>query len=94
MSDKVYVGDVGTRIALDAGEDITTQTVLKIKYRKPDGTTGEWSASVEANNYAVYYTQDGDLDTAGLWKFQIYIELPTWEGHGETAEYMVNELFA
>ncbi len=92
-NNKVYVGDTGTKIKLDAGEDISTQTTLKIKYKKPSGSTGEWVASVEDTNYAVYTTISNDLDEAGIWKFQIYIVLPTWEGHGETLSERIYDLF-
>lgn len=91
MSNKVFVGDIGTEIILDAGSDISSQTTLKIQYEKPDGTSGEWDASVYQTNYAKYTTQSGDIDMAGVWRFRIYVVLPSWRGYGTVA---VVEIYA
>ncbi len=82
---KSYVGDVDTEIVLNAGVALGTPDVLKIKYQKPNGTTGEWEADVYETTKARYITMNGDLDVAGLWTFQIYTELAGggWQGHGE-----------
>jgi len=87
MADKkIYVGDIGTGIILESGEDLTDQTTLEIRYIKPSGVSGTWDAMVHSTNtQAIYGTVDGDLDEDGLWKFQLYVELPSWEGHGTIA---------
>lgn len=93
-SNKIYVGDIGTKIKLNAGESITIQTTLEIRYKKPDGTTGTWIASVEDSNYAIYVTLSGDLDQAGTWEFQIYVVLPaSWTGLGDTYTHEIFEAF-
>lgn len=86
----IYVGDTGTDIILDSGSDISSQTSLKIKYRKPDGTVGEWAALVTETNKAKYTTLENDLDLAGIWQMQIYVELPDWSGYGELAEVAIH----
>ena len=84
------VGDIGTKIRYDAGESIADKTVLKLEYRKPDGTTGEWTAVVYDTNSAEYETAAaGDLDVAGIWQLQIYIETPSWKGHSEIKKFEV-----
>ncbi|MHA1951891.1 MAG: hypothetical protein ACW987_18750 [Candidatus Thorarchaeota archaeon] len=85
---KSYVGDISTEIVLDAGVALGTPDVLKIKYQKPDGTTGEWTATPYEVTKARYVTENGDLDVSGLWVFQIYVELAggSWKGHGEEYE--------
>lgn len=88
---KVYKGDVGLKIILDAGSDISTQTTLKIKCIKPDGTAGEWDAKVENSNYAYYVTLADDLDKVGVWTVQLYVALTSWTGHGTIASFKVYE---
>lgn len=92
MSKKTYVGDVGTEIILDAKTDISLQTTLEIHYEKPSGITGEWTAAVDNENFARYVTQVDDLDEAGVWRFRIYIILPTWTGYGEEDQTKVYDL--
>ena len=89
MTDKVYKNDIGTAIILDTTEDISTQTTLKILYMKPSGTEGEWIATVYDTTKAKYVTTSGDLSEKGLWYLQVYLELPSWKGYGETVEMMV-----
>jgi hypothetical protein len=92
MTNKIFVGDVGTDIILDAGEDITAQTTLLIKYKKPSGLTGSWSATVYQTTKGKYTTVSGDLDESGTWKLQLYVVLPAWSGHGEVAKLPVYDL--
>ncbi|RLC88902.1 MAG: hypothetical protein DRJ03_01285 [Chloroflexi bacterium] len=89
---KVYVGDVGTDIILDTGVDLSAATTLKIKYKKPGGEIEEWDGTLEDTTKIKYTTVTDDLDTAGLWSFQAYVELPAWQGHGELAQYNIFEL--
>lgn len=83
----VFVGDVGTIIELDVGTDVTAATRMEIRATKPDGTKVAWTASLASGETTViaYVTQDGDLDQAGAWKLQAYVELPGWKGRGEIA---------
>jgi len=87
----IFKGDIGTKIKLNAGTDISNATVCKIKYRKPGGATGEWDAIIEDTNYAYYVIQDGDLDVAGTWKIQLYIDLGSWKGYGSIVGFMVRD---
>lgn len=93
MAGKIYVGDTGTDIILDSGADISSATTLQIKYKKPSGDTGAWTATVQSTTKAVYTTQAGDLDESGEWRIQIYVELSSWSGHGEAVSLTVNSLF-
>lgn len=93
MSDKVYVGDVGTIITVDCGEDISTATVNNLVIKKPDGTTETWTGSIYNSNYIRYTIQSGDLDQSGVWKVQSVVTLPSWSGLGETATFRVYEAY-
>jgi hypothetical protein len=86
----VFVGDEGTRILLNAGTNISASTVRRIRYEKPDGTTGFWSANLDSGLEKLYYdTQTDDLDISGTWKLQNYVEMPTWTGTGEIAQLKI-----
>jgi hypothetical protein len=86
---KVYVGDFDTVIAIDVGVDVSSATSLTIKYTKPDGTSGTWTgAAGGTDNVEIQYqTNSGDIDQAGEWLLQPYVEDITgaggWDGLGE-----------
>lgn len=91
---KLYVGDIGTEIVLDCGVDVSSATVRKILVRKPNSDAAiEWAALAEGTNKIKYVVVDGDLDVAGIYYLQAYIEMPTWKGRGETANLTVANLF-
>ncbi len=87
---RAHKGDIGRQFKLDAGEDITTATLIQIKYKKPDDTTGVWVAAATDITYAVYTTQFiTDLDQLGKWKIQLYVEMDGAKVHGPVAEFHV-----
>jgi len=89
MSAQVHVGDIDTEIVLDCVAVVTGLTTAKIKYRKPDGTTGEWDAEIEGTTQIKYVTAKDDLDVPGVWILQAYVEFPAWSGHGAEAAMVV-----
>jgi len=100
MSDqKVYMGDIGTVIELDAGVDLSSQTSIEIRVKKPDGTQDTWSATVRGSDptKCFHATVAGDLDQAGEYKLQLAATLTgpvgTWTGLGQTAILRVYEPF-
>lgn len=92
---KIYVGDIGTRIRLDVGEDVSTATSVTIEYKKPSKVEGSWSAAVEVENNTIVYhmTALNELDEAGEWKLQAYVDLGQWKGLSETVNMMVYKKF-
>lgn len=87
---KIYKEDVGRKFSLDAETDISTATVAKLKYTKPDGTTGYWDGSIEDSRYVFYITQSvTDLDQTGKWKIQMYLEINGAELHGNIEDFHV-----
>lgn len=89
MAGKIYVDDT-PRIELDLLTDLSTSTVQNILYKKPDGTEGTWTADIE---YTKLYYQSvaGDIDQAGKWLLQAYVELPFWTGKSETVFMIISE---
>lgn len=70
---ETFVGDT-IKIILKTGIDLSGFSDLRIRYRKPDGTTGEWAAEVSLENstYMEYTTSQSDLDQSGKWTFQAF----------------------
>lgn len=93
MANKYYVGDVGTDIIVDCGQDITGATGTVIKYKKPDGSIGEWVATIYNSNYLKYTVLAGDWDQQGNWYVNAYMILSGWTGRGETDTFYLNEPF-
>ncbi|GAG54861.1 unnamed protein product [marine sediment metagenome] len=89
---RIYIGDI-PEIELDLIEDISSATVKKIKYKKPDGTIGEWAGTLVGTTKLKYQTITNDIDQSGNWQLQAYVEMSVWKGHGETTYFQVNELW-
>lgn len=94
MADTFYQGDVGLKIELDCGQDISTATNRTIQVRKPDGSTCAWAAAVESNELLTYTTTSGDLAQSGTYKLQASLTLGDWTGRGKTATLIVLPYFS
>jgi hypothetical protein len=84
-----HVGDIGTEIIFDTGEDLSTATVHILLYRKPSGLAGEWAGTVVGTTLKFITTLITDLDIAGVWQGQAYCETPTWKRHSDTDTFAV-----
>jgi hypothetical protein len=83
---KFFAGQKKLRIRLSTGQDLSAGGIAAvIKYRKPDGTTGQWTATIESPETAGYIyfdctATDGEFVAAsefGVWAFWAYITFPT-----------------
>lgn len=65
------------RLWVSVKADITGQSSALIKYQKPGGTTGDFTATVfEENPGRIYYdVQDTENDESGEWTFWAYVTL-------------------
>lgn len=72
---KIYVGQSSLRLKLTTGVDITGATTLQIKYKKPNGATGEWTAlEYDETNGVIYYDfAANELDVSGRWIVWAYV---------------------
>ena len=73
---KVYKGQTELKLRVDVGVDIQGATSTLIKYKKPDGSTGSFAASIEdAFEGIIFYDvlSSNDLDVVGKWTFWAYI---------------------
>lgn len=56
---------------------------MKVRARNPNGAFKEWVATLNNSTSIKYVLLTGDIDVAGKWQFQPYIEMPGWKGRGE-----------
>jgi hypothetical protein len=91
---KTYVGDTGTTIVLDCGQDISAATQRTIEVRKPNRTTTTWAATAEGATSLKFTTLQGTLDMAGDWALQAKVALPGGVWRGETVVLKVWNPFA
>jgi hypothetical protein len=89
----VFKNDIGTVIQVDVGSDVTGATTSRIKFIKPDGTSGYWNATI-STQYLRYTTVEDDLDQVGEWDAQAYVELAAGKWHGEVTRFKVLEPIA
>jgi hypothetical protein len=90
---KIYKGDVGTVFIVDVGESLADASVVKLYVAKPNGEAPEWAATKYGDTSLKYTAAQGDLDVAGLYKVQPYVEKPDWKGRGNTVSFTVHEYF-
>ena len=72
MAAQIFVGAVGVTIRLRLGINLEAAGAAAIRWKKPDGTTGSWVATVvdgPAGIIAYTTTAASDLDQAGIWAF-------------------------
>jgi hypothetical protein len=94
VSDKVYVGDVGTAIEIDVQEDISTATNIVFNVRKGDGSVAIWTPTLLPDSQTLrYITKADDINVPLDYKIQVSLMLGTWVGRCETVSFRVSELF-
>jgi hypothetical protein len=77
--DTLHLDDYGDTIKVPIPEDTDIPTdlgssVLEIRYTKPSGDSGSWSADLsEDESSAEYETVEGDIDEVGVWQIQLKI---------------------
>lgn len=98
MSDKIYIGDVGTLILIDLGEDITQATNPMLDVIPPDGMANadgtivngkQWVPEIVDGTYLSYEIAEGDIDEPGTYKINPKLTMGTWTGHCDTVEFTV-----
>jgi hypothetical protein len=85
----VYKNSIGIKLIAECGTDITAATTRQIKYRKPDGTSGAWTATQESGTSISYTVVSGDIDFTGDLQIQAYVITPTWTLYGDIARLTV-----
>lgn len=91
---KIYKGAVGVEIRLDTGQSLTSATLKEIHVQKPDGSEVKWTA-LQYNSTTIYYvTASGDLNDAGEYTLQSYVEWGSSSKHlGESVMLKVYDMY-
>jgi hypothetical protein len=68
---ETFVNDT-VQLTVDTNIDVSGYATLQIRYRKPNGVTGCWAATIclTDNNCIYYICGIGDLDIPGEWLIQ------------------------
>ena len=72
---KVFVKQTALRITLKTFTDLEGIISAVIRFRKPNGKTGEFSAAVGDMTKGVIFHEciEGDIDVSGWWSFWAFI---------------------
>lgn len=72
---KIYEGQTKWTLTLDTGVDLSDASSIAIQYKKPNGDSGEWKASVANTTQGlVFYNQWKENDLiSGTWKVWVKI---------------------
>jgi hypothetical protein len=72
---KVFKGQSALRLTVKTFTDLEGIISAVIKYRKPDGATGEFAAGIgdEANGIIFHECIEHELDMAGWWVFWAFV---------------------
>lgn len=95
---KIYVGQIGVEINLNTaatseGIDLSAATTKEIKYRKPSGATGSWTASSSGDILTYTTAAAATLDEAGRWLLQAHVAGTGYDALGEKAELNIYSPF-
>lgn len=101
-----FKGEIGTDVLLDTGIDLSAFGVVQIWWKDPAEVVGSWVGAVfssysnlaktAATSFIKYTLTDGDLDTAGTWRFQAYAVdtgSPGGTWWGEPADELIYDQF-
>lgn len=87
-----FKGQANLRIKLETDVTLTGYS-CKIKYRKPNSATGEWTAIIDTEDDSkMYYdiASSSTIDQEGKWIFWAYYSLGAIVGIGEIATQQFN----
>lgn len=73
-------------ITLETGIDLSTASVTRILFEKPNKKRGFFTASV-SGTALVYVVQNNDFDMEGEWKLQAYAEIAGKKAFGQIVNY-------
>lgn len=89
------VGAIGFEIFIATGLDLSTASEVQIRFQKPSGDAGSWTAEAytkDGTYGARYVTTDADdLDEPENWKLQVWVEMPSFTGGSQIATMKVIE---
>lgn len=78
--DQIFAGN-SKLVSFDTGQDLSAYATKQILYRKPDGTTGAWAATV--NGTKLEYQVTDQFNQLGVWELQPVAFTGTTRLYGE-----------
>ena len=71
----IYVGQSALRISARTGTALADIASCEMRYEKPDGTRGIWTAFVSDSERGVvsYNLLGNELDMSGWWRFWVFV---------------------
>jgi len=93
MAEKHYIGEIGTEIIVDMQCDISMASGCLFYVKKPNGSVVTWDAQIYGTHSLRHIVQSGELDQAGRYLLQPYIEVSGWKGFGNTCNFEVSRRF-
>jgi len=75
QEDYIYKNQTALKIRLDTKISLATATTLQIKYKKPSGATGTWTAAIDpVYPTRIYYDlATTSIDENGIWTLWSYV---------------------
>ncbi len=71
---KIYLDQSNLKITAETGVTVTGALSQVIKFIKPDGSTGEWDATIDGTEDIFYeFSEPSELDQLGVWVFWAYV---------------------
>jgi hypothetical protein len=89
---RIYKGQTALRITLKTFTDLEDIISAVIRYKKPNGKTGEFPAGVgDITNGVIFYECiEGDIDASGWWAFWAFVTFADGRtAAGETAKVYI-----
>lgn len=73
---RIYKGQSALRISLETAVNLERINGAYIKYKKPDKSTGSWTAGVSDALRGVIFREciEGDIPVSGWWTFWAFVE--------------------
>ncbi|MDR2177580.1 MAG: hypothetical protein LBP20_06000 [Treponema sp.] len=87
---RIYAGQSALRITVRTFTDLEGIISAVIRYRKPDGSTGEFAAGAGEKGLIFHECIEGELDMAGWWAFWAFVTFEDGRtAAGETAKVFI-----
>ena len=96
---EIHVGDAGTALEFEIKDekgvlvDISSATIKQATFRRPNGTKFVRPLdfiTTGTDGLVRYTTTPTDLDKAGIWKVQVYVELGSGKWYTTKARFEVH----
>lgn len=90
----IYVGQSALRISARTGTALADVAFCEIRYQKPDGTKGAWTAFVsnETRGVISHELLGNELDQSGWWRFWVFVTfVDERSAFGDAAPVFVRE---